>query len=119
MPRPTSWISCDADKLQRVFDNLLRNAVFYGYADSTVTIAAAQNASSTVIRFINRCDTIPEERLNRIFEQFYRLDSARRSTGGAGPGLAIAREIVQHHGGTITAKSENQTVEFTVDLPLS
>ncbi len=117
---PDIMISCDADKMQRVFDNLLRNAAFYSYDDSVVSVEASQSDSSTVIRFTNRCDTIPPERLGRVFEQFYRLDSSRRSgSGGAGLGLAIAREIVQHHGGTITAKSADDTVEFTVTLPLS
>lgn len=54
-----------------------------------------------------------------IFEQFYRLDAARSSrSGGAGLGLAVAKEIVELHNGTITAKSENEQIEFTVTLPL-
>ena len=54
-----------------------------------------------------------------IFEQFYRLDVARSSrSGGAGLGLAVAKEIVELHNGTITAKSENEQIEFTVTLPL-
>lgn len=117
---PDIMIKCDVDKMQRVFDNLLRNAMFYSYENSDITITAVQNAAETVIRFTNHCDTIPQDRLNRIFEQFYRLDSSRHSgSGGAGLGLAIAKEIVQHHRGTINAKSENETVEFTVTLPIS
>ena len=56
--------------------------------------------------------------LGRIFEQFFRLDSARSSdTGGAGLGLAISREIVELHGGSITAASEDGITTFTVELP--
>lgn len=68
----------------------------------------------------NHGNTIPPEKLERIFEQFYRLDTARSSkSGGAGLGLAIAREIVELHNGTITAKSEAETIEFEVVLPVS
>jgi two-component system sensor histidine kinase VanS len=56
--------------------------------------------------------------LNSIFEKFYRLDTARSSqTGGAGLGLAIAKEIVELHNGEISAKSTAEFTEFTVFLP--
>lgn len=112
-------LRCDGDKLQRVFDNLLRNAVLYSYPDTNITITAAREGSRVMIRFRNRGDTIPEEKLSRIFEQFYRLDAARSSGGGAGLGLAIAEQIVELHGGTITAQSAEELIEFTVILPLS
>lgn len=71
-----------------------------------------------LIKIINEGDTIPRERLVRIFEQFYRLDVSRSSsTGGAGLGLAIAREIVELHHGQITAHSENGITCFEITLP--
>ena len=67
----------------------------------------------------NRGKTISPEKLSRIFEQFFRLDSSRASaTGGAGLGLAIAKEIVERHGGSIRAESADETIVFTVELPL-
>lgn len=112
-------IKCDANKMQRVFDNLLRNAVNYSFDDGTIHIVATPNENNLSIKFTNRGNTIPQEKLERIFEQFYRLDTARSSrNGGAGLGLAIAKEIVELHKGTITAKSENEVIEFEVTIPI-
>ena len=111
--------SCDPDKLARVFDNLLRNACHYGTPGTEVGIAAAVEEDGVVLTFTNTGTTIPKEKLNHIFEQFFRLDSSRASrTGGAGLGLAIAKEIVELHGGSISAQSENGVTAFTVRLPL-
>ena len=113
-------LKCDVNKMQRVFDNLLRNAVNYSFDDGTIHIVATQNENNFSIKFTNCGNTIPQEKLERIFEQFYRLDTARSSrSGGAGLGLAIAKEIVELHNGTITAKSENEVIEFEVTIPLS
>lgn len=117
---PDTMIKCDVNKMQRVFDNLLRNAVNYSFDDGTIHIVATQNENNLSIKFTNCGNTIPQEKLERIFEQFYRLDTARSSrSGGAGLGLAIAKEIVELHNGTITAKSENEVIEFEVIIPLS
>lgn len=116
---PDTMIKCDVNKMQRVFDNLLRNAVNYSFADSTIRIVSTQNEGNLNIKFTNFGNTIPQEKLERIFEQFYRLDTARSSrSSGAGLGLAIAKEIVELHGGSITAKSENDIIEFEVTIPL-
>ena len=120
-------ILCDPDKLERVFDNLIRNAVNYGYENSVITltlkrIAAgeAERSDTAEITVSNKGRTIPPEKLNRIFEQFFRLDSSRTSsTGGSGLGLAIAKEITELHGGTIKAESFDEKIIFTVILPLS
>ena len=116
---PDTMIKCDVDKMQRVFDNLLRNAVNYSYDNGTIQITVTQKESNLSVKFINCGNTIPQEKLERIFEQFYRLDTARSSrNGGAGLGLAIAKEIVELHNGTITARSENELIEFEVTIPL-
>lgn len=113
-------MQCDGDKISRVFDNLLRNAVIYSYNASEVRICAAVSGNMATIQFINSGDTIPEEKIERIFEQFYRLDSSRGTgNGGAGLGLAIAKQIVELHGGTIKAISKDEVTEFMVTLPLT
>lgn len=110
---------CDPDKLQRVFDNLLRNAVGYSYPDTEIVIFLSVDASAAHLLFENQGMTIPAEKLSRIFEQFYRLDSSRTTaSGGAGLGLAIAKEIVELHHGRISASSEDEKIRFAVDLPL-
>lgn len=112
-------LKCDADKMQRIFDNLLRNAVLYSYAGTAIEIMAMEQDGNVIVKFVNQGDTIPMEKLERIFEQFYRLDTARSTaTGGAGLGLAIAKEIAEAHGGTITAESADEISVFTVLIPM-
>lgn len=109
-------LKCDADKIQRVFDNLLRNAVVYSYNGTEITIKAESDKDSLILKFSNHGEIIPGEKLERIFEQFYRLDAGRGTTG-AGLGLAIAKQIVTLHKGTVTAASEDGLTTFTVTLP--
>ena len=109
---------CDPDKIARVFDNLLNNACHYAYSDSVLRVAARAEETKIVMTFCNAGPTIPPEKLARMFEQFFRLDTSRGTrTGNAGLGLAIAKEIVEAHGGTITARSEGEEMLFTVTLP--
>ena len=109
---------CDPDKLARVFDNLLRNANFYSFPDTEIHIWGQSAQGLTTLCFENSGPTIPQEKLERIFEQFFRLDSSRSSAcGGAGLGLAIAREILRLHGGSICASSAENRIVFTVTLP--
>lgn len=66
----------------------------------------------------NHGRTIPREKLEHLFEQFFRLDSSRDShTGGSGLGLAVVKEIIQLHGGTVVCESENEIIRFIVELP--
>ena len=109
----------DPDKLARVFNNVLKNAAAYSYPNTEIIIAAKVKSDVVEISFQNKGNTIPKEKLSAIFEKFYRLDEARTSnTGNAGLGLAIAKEIVTLHGGTISAVSENNIVKFLISLPL-
>lgn len=108
----------DADKLARVFNNILKNAIAYSYEDSVIDISALQHDNDVLITFTNQGKQIPEQMLGTIFEKFYRLDSSRPTDkGGAGLGLAIAKEIVKAHGGTIAAESNREYTRFTVTLP--
>ena len=113
-------VRCDSDKLARVFNNVLKNATAYSFPNTEIILSAEEKDSEIVITFQNKGKSIPREKLSTIFEKFYRLDEARTSnTGGAGLGLAIAKEIVNLHGGSITASSEGETISFIIRLPLS
>ncbi len=109
---------CDSDRMQRVFDNLLRNALNYSYPSTVVRISLEEREREIELNFENQGNTIPPEKLQRIFEQFFRLDNSRGTkTGGSGIGLAIAKEITQLHGGQITAFSEDNRIRFQIILP--
>lgn len=113
------YLMGDPDRLARVFDNIIRNAISYSYDKTPIHISARRLGEKYVeIRFKNQGKQIAPHKLSHIFEKFYRLDDARSSkTGGSGLGLAIAKEIVELHQGTIEAESNAQYTEFIVTLP--
>lgn len=117
---PDIMLAGDADKLARAFDNLIRNAVNYSYIGTELYLYAQTEADMVKIMIKNHGKTIDPNKITHIFEQFYRADASRSSaTGGAGLGLAIAKEIVELHSGTITAASANECTIFIVTLPAS
>ena len=111
-------IEGDPDKLARVFENLLRNAVAYGSENTQILIQARGGHGRTTIVFTNEGPQIPQKKLEMIFERFYRADDSRSSkTSGSGLGLAIAKQVVELHGGTITAASDRKNTRFIVTFP--
>lgn len=112
-------INGDPDKLSRVFNNLIKNAISYSKEESEIVINLKKDNNNAIVEVINRGKQISKEKLSKIFEKFYRLDSARTSrTGGSGLGLAIAKDIVELHNGTIIAESNEEETTFRVTLPL-
>ena len=109
----------DREKLARVFNNILRNAAAYSYPNTEIVISAEEHDGNVEIKFCNQGKMLPPEKLETIFDKFYRMDDARSSdSGGTGLGLAISKEIITLHGGTVRAESENDTVTFIVTIPL-
>lgn len=124
-PGAELWITADPGRLARVFNNILKNAIAYSHEGTEIAVAAERFERDgepgepwVRVTVTDEGATIPPHKLEAIFDKFFRLDEARAtSTGGAGLGLAIAREIVELHGGAITAASEAGRTTFTVELP--
>lgn len=148
---PEITLMADPERLARVLNNVLRNAISYSSENTKIEVSAQTIArmgekgaeaagvseqdvgeqgsheqdagtlpGAVRIEVSDTGATIPPHRLETIFDKFFRLDDARAtSTGGAGLGLAIAREIVELHHGTIRAASEAGRTTFTIELPLS
>ncbi len=106
LPDALPDISGDSDRLAQVVGNLLANAAHHVPAGGRVEITAAAQDGGLVARVIDDGPGVPEEDLPHLFERFWRGDPSRsRDTGGAGLGLAIARRIIEAHGGRMWAES--------------
>lgn len=113
------YVNADGSKLSRVLDNILKNAVNYADTGTTIELNGKKQDHSMVMTISNHGPTIDAHKLKRIFDPFYRADASRASkTGGAGLGLAICKEIIEHYGGTIKADSINHQFILTITLPL-
>jgi signal transduction histidine kinase len=119
---PTDLPSIDADpeRVHQVLFNLVDNAVRFTPDGGKVIVSAARRDGSIEIRVADTGSGISSEHLPRLFERFYRADTARsREDGGTGIGLAIARSVVEAHGGHISAQSRvGEGSVFTFDLPV-
>jgi two-component system heavy metal sensor histidine kinase CusS len=112
-------VAGDRLMLRRALSNLISNAINHTRRGGTVDVRIdATREGRTRVRVDNPGDVIPAEHLPHIFERFYRVDSSRkRSTEGAGLGLAIAKSIVTAHGGTVRAESEEGRTRFEILFP--
>jgi signal transduction histidine kinase len=114
-------VDADRERVHQVLFNLVDNAVRFTPAGGAVTVSAQRHNGSIEVRVADTGVGIPPEHLPRLFERFYRADPARsREDGGTGIGLAIARSVVEAHGGHIRAESElGEGSVFTFDLPVA
>jgi len=108
--------SC-GDLLQKAFDNILRNALQHTPAQSEVRVSLVYKAQRYWVTIEDCGPGVPEDELNTIFREFYRVDTARtRQSGGYGLGLAIARRAIQQHRGDVTAENTSSGLKITVRL---
>jgi signal transduction histidine kinase len=114
---PHLHINGDGKLLARVFENLLTNAIRYGYDGQFVDMNGYVDHEEVVVQIINYGDSIPEEDLPYLFDMFYTGDKARsEQQGGTGLGLFIAKNIIEQHNGTISAESNVVRTIFEVRL---
>ena len=114
------FVEGDANKLVRVFENLLTNAIRYGRDGKRVDVGVRSEGAEAVVDVVNYGEPIPATDLPYIFDRFYRADKSRTAAedaGGSGLGLAIAKSIVEKHGGSIAAFSDERSTLFRVKLP--
>jgi signal transduction histidine kinase len=117
-PHPT--VPADGNKLVRVFENLIQNAITYGREGKFVDLRLRETERTVVAEIVNYGEMIPSTDLPHLFERFYRVEKSRSDhTGGSGLGLAIAKSIVELHGGRIEAESGPERTLFRVTLPRS
>ena len=108
-----------ADLLHKSFDNILRNALQHTAENSEVSVSVVSVDDAYQITVEDKGPGVPENDLNKMFNEFYRVDSARsRESGGHGLGLAIARRALLQHGGEVTANNTGTGLRITVRIPL-
>lgn len=112
-------VKVDPNKMVRVFENLIVNAIKYSFKPGKIVIGVYKNSDYATVVIRNKGNNIPEEKLNKLFDRFYRLDESRNEqTGGSGLGLAISKNIVQLHGGEIWAECYGEDISFCVKLKI-
>ena len=112
-------VNVDPNKIARVFENLLINAIRYSIKPSEIKVILTVDDGFSLVSIKNKCEEISDDNLSKIFDRFYRVEESRSSnTGGSGLGLAIAKSMVELQGGFIEAKYENGYVNFNVKFKI-
>ncbi|MBK5449707.1 HAMP domain-containing histidine kinase [Bacillus sp. TH22] len=118
-PEERAYAMIDSEKMVRVFDNLLMNAIKYSKDDGEIKVSLQRQRRNIQIVIANHSEEFTREELGNLFERFYKKDQSRsRVTEGSGLGLAIAKSIVELQGGSIQAEYEDGIVQFIVSLPI-
>lgn len=120
VPAKPLVIEADGEKLARVFNNLVSNALKYGADGKNIYLKAMLVSKKELkVTIANDGEPIPQKSLEQVFDRFYRAESSRsRETGGSGLGLAIAQGIVERHHGYIYVTSDAELTEFIMHFPV-
>ena len=117
---PPLWVTADRNRIRQVLTNLMDNAIAYS-DEGSVRCRMRRHLDKARVEVVDTGRGIPADHLDRIFERFYRVDTARsRKEGGTGLGLAIVKQILEAHGETIHVEStKGRGTRFWFELPLS
>jgi len=112
-------VATHGDSLKKTFENILRNALKYTPEKSVVRVNLVDSDRAYTVRVEDSGPGVPEMELDKLFEEFYRVDTARaRDTGGYGLGLAIAKRAINQHEGSIHAENTDHGLAIVVRLPI-
>jgi two-component system sensor histidine kinase BaeS len=113
-------IDADEERIHQLFNNLLENSCRYTDSGGKIRVTLVHSENRSIIDFDDSPPAVPDGQLEKLFQRFFRVDGSRnRATGGAGLGLALCREIVLAHGGTVEADhSPLGGLRIRVALPL-
>ncbi|NFT91141.1 HAMP domain-containing histidine kinase [Clostridium botulinum] len=112
------FINADIEKIVRVLENLLTNAIKYSVKNSKVLIKLFEENDYVVVSVLNKAKDITEDDLKNIFERFYKVDKSRKEQDSTGLGLSIVKRIVELHNGEIDVNLNEDIIEFKISLPL-
>ncbi|MGE7924262.1 histidine kinase dimerization/phospho-acceptor domain-containing protein [Viridibacillus arvi] len=110
------YVSMDVEKMIRVYDNLLMNAIKYSMKPSLIKIHLQIVGIKAVFTISNQTENLQVQDVSKLFEFFYRGDKSRKEDGGSGIGLAITKRIIELHGGTIEADYKEGWLTFTIEF---
>ncbi|MGE7695116.1 HAMP domain-containing sensor histidine kinase [Lysinibacillus sp. NPDC094177] len=114
------FATVDSEKIVRVFDNLLMNAIKYSTGDGEIFVSLERKEGNVQICVANESNEFTSEELTSLFDRFYKKDPSRTSVAeGSGLGLAIAKSIVELHSGKIDAKYTDGMLQFIIELPVT
>ncbi|MCF7876435.1 HAMP domain-containing protein [Candidatus Bipolaricaulota bacterium] len=99
-------VDVDGDRISQVLNNLVKNALSHTEKGDEVLVNFEEKGKSVLVEVADTGEGIPEEKVDNVFDRFYRADSSRSSGGGSGLGLSIAKELIEAHGGQIWIESE-------------
>lgn len=116
IPKEDIIVNADIEKIVRVFDNILINAMKYSVKPSEVFVEIHKYELGVVVSISNKVDNLQVDDLDKLFERFYRGDKSRNEDGGTGIGLAIAKRIIELHHGKIWAEYKENNIILNVEL---
>ena len=122
LPQPPLWLEVDPARMAQVIGNLLNNSAKYSGNGSVITLSARREGGETIIQVADTGLGIPEDMLGQVFDMFTQVNGTlERAQSGLGIGLALVKQLVEMHGGTVVAESAGvgQGSIFSIRLPVA